>query len=158
MTRESLAILVGGLIALILRLGDVLLKWTARRLGIPEDSEQEEEEEEPVKKVRKKDGRMATLAENKYQAKLIKKLYEMFPGCFVLKNDPQYLQGVPDLIVLYRSNWAMLEVKASKGSPSEQNQEYYVDAFGRMSFASFISPETEEAVLYELQRAFGISR
>lgn len=154
MTRESLAILVGGLIALILRLGDVLLKWTARRLGIPEDPEQEE----IVKKVRKKDGRMATLAENKYQAKLIKKLYEMFPGCFVLKNDPQYLQGVPDLIVLYRSNWAMLEVKASKGSPSEQNQEYYVDAFGRMSFASFISPETEEAVLYELQRAFGISR
>lgn len=34
MTREYFAILIGGIIALVLRLGDVLVKWVAKRLGV----------------------------------------------------------------------------------------------------------------------------
>ena len=39
------------------------------------------------------------MLENKFQAKLIKEIKEEFPGCIVLKNDPTYIQGVPDLLV-----------------------------------------------------------
>lgn len=31
--------------------------------------------------------------ESEFQAKLIKKLKELFKGCIILKNDPEYLQG-----------------------------------------------------------------
>jgi hypothetical protein len=48
------------------------------------------------------------MTENQYQAKLIKKIKARFPGCVVLKNDPIYQQGVPDLIVLWKDFWASL--------------------------------------------------
>lgn len=94
------------------------------------------------------------LRERQYQARLIRKLHKMFPGCFILKNDPEYLQGVPDLTILFRGTWAALEVKASKDAPCQPNQEYYIDLLGEMSFAAFIYPENEEDVLRELQFTF----
>ena len=39
--------------------------------------------------------------ENKFQAKLIKDIESRFPGCIVIKNDANYIQGIPDLTVLY---------------------------------------------------------
>jgi hypothetical protein len=51
------------------------------------------------------------MPENVYQAKLIKRLRDLFPGCLILKNDTSYMQGVPDLIVLFNDRWGMLEVK-----------------------------------------------
>jgi len=96
--------------------------------------------------------------ENRYQADLIKKLNVRFPGCVVLKNDSSYIQGIPDLLVLFRNKWAMLEVKASHNSAEEPNQDYYVDLLNEMSFAAFIYPENEEEVLHELQLAFRVSR
>lgn len=98
------------------------------------------------------------MLENEYQAHLIKLLRAMFPGCFILKNDTDYLQGVPDLLILYRNKWAMLEVKASATSPSRPNQEYYVDMLNEMSYSAFIYPENEEQVLYEIQQAFRARR
>jgi hypothetical protein len=94
------------------------------------------------------------LLESVYQGKLIKKLQVLFPGCVVLKNDPGYLQGVPDLIVLYRDRWAMLEAKANEKSPCRPNQPYYVEKLNEMSFAAFIYPSNEEEVLRALQRSF----
>ena len=38
--------------------------------------------------------------ENQFQAKLIRELKTVFPGCVVLKNDASYLQGFPDLLIL----------------------------------------------------------
>lgn len=96
--------------------------------------------------------------ENTYQPRLIKKLEKLFPGCFILKNDSGYLQGVPDLLVLYRNHWAMLEVKRSANEDKEPNQEYYVELLGEMSFAAFIYPENEEEVLHALQQTFGAGR
>lgn len=94
------------------------------------------------------------MRESKYQADLIKTLRLLFPGCFILKNDTDYLQGVPDLLILWRDRWAMLEVKARMSSPVQPNQEYYVDMLDQMSFAAFICPQNEEEVLSELQQAF----
>ena len=75
-----------------------------------------------------------------------------------MKNDPTYIQGIPDLIVLYKNKWAMLECKRSKKERHRPNQDYYIEKMGKMSYASFIYPENKEEVLNELQRAFGIRR
>lgn len=77
----------------------------------------------------------------------------MFEGCVILKNDEQYIQGIPDLLILYRKKWAMLECKQSEHSTRRPNQHYYINLLGEMSFARFIYPENKEEVLYELQKA-----
>lgn len=96
---------------------------------------------------------MAT-KENKFQAQLIKDIKTRFPGCLVLKNDSSYIQGVPDLTVLYNQHWAMLECKRDQSAPHQPNQEYYVQMADSMSFARFIHPGNREEVLDELQRSF----
>jgi hypothetical protein len=94
------------------------------------------------------------MLERVYQARLIKKLRIMFPGCVILKNDSSYIQGIPDLTILWGTCWAMLEDKANTKSIVQPNQPYYVDLLNDMSFAAFICPENEAEVLYELQQAF----
>lgn len=94
------------------------------------------------------------MLENEFQSKLIKELKKIFPGCMVIKNDPNYIQGIPDILVLYNNRWAALECKKSKGANRQPNQQYYVDKMNNMSFASFIFPENKEEVLNELQRSF----
>jgi hypothetical protein len=96
--------------------------------------------------------------ESLYQNKLVKKLQIIFPDCFILKNDPADNQGIPDILILWGNQWAMLETKISERASRQPNQHYYINMFDRMSFASFISPETEEGVLYDLQSALGIKR
>lgn len=92
--------------------------------------------------------------ERDFQAKLIKELKSIFPGCIVLKNDSSYIQGIPDLLVLYRDKWASLEVKRSRTASHRPNQSYYVDLMDEMSFSRFICPENKEEVLHELEQAF----
>lgn len=91
--------------------------------------------------------------ESKYQRGLIKKLEQMFPGCVILKNDPAYLQGVPDLVIFYEDRYAFLEVKASATAPHRPNQPYWVARLNEMSYAAFIYPSNEEEVLRALERA-----
>lgn len=95
-----------------------------------------------------------SLKENQYQAKLIKKLTKMFPGCVVLKGDASYRQGTPDLILLWNDCWAALEVKSSAPANVQPNQDYYITTLSDMSFAAYIYPENEEEVLSALQQAF----
>lgn len=92
--------------------------------------------------------------ESLFQASLIRELKEKFSGCIVLKNDPSYIQGIPDLLILFRDKWAALECKKSISSSRRPNQEYYISELGKMSYASFIYPENKEDVLNELQEAF----
>lgn len=96
------------------------------------------------------------MLESNFQAKLIQELKERFPGCMVLKNDPNYIQGIPDLLVLYGDKWASLECKKSANSKKQANQSYYVEKMNRMSFSRIIFPENKEEVLNELQQAFDI--
>lgn len=94
------------------------------------------------------------MLESKFQRELIKEIESLFPGCIVMKNDPNYIQGIPDLIVLYGSRWAALECKRSETSPHRPNQDYYVSKMNEMSYSSFVYPENKQEVLYELQRSF----
>lgn len=91
--------------------------------------------------------------ESRFQLDLIDELEEMLPGCIVLKNDPDYIQGIPDLLVLFQDRWAALEVKKSAKEHHQPNQDYYVELMDNMSFARFIYPENKEEVLYDLERA-----
>ena len=95
------------------------------------------------------------MRESKFQADLKKELKRRFPGCIILKNDPMCIQGIPDLVILYKDKWAMLECKRSACAATQPNQEYYVELLRNMSYASFICPENKEEVLNEIQQAFG---
>lgn len=92
--------------------------------------------------------------ESGFQSKLIRELKKMFPGCMVMKTDPSYIQGLPDLLILYGDKWATLECKRSANAKRQPNQPYYVDKMDKMSFSRFICPENKESVLLELQHAF----
>ena len=96
------------------------------------------------------------MLESDFQAKLIRELKKRFPGCIVTKNDPNYIQGFPDLTILYNDKWATLECKRSSRAKKQPNQDYYVGRMNDMSFSSFICPENKEEVLHELQQAFVI--
>lgn len=98
------------------------------------------------------------MKESRFQSTLIEEIKNMFPGCIVLKNDPNYIQGFPDLIILYKDRWALLECKRSQSSTHRPNQDYYISKTNEMSFSRFIYPENKEEVLYELQQAFGPRR
>ena len=98
------------------------------------------------------------MRENKFQANLIKRIKKDLPGAMVLKNDPNYIQGIPDLLVLYNDRWAALECKRSQNAERQPNQEYYIETLGHMSYASFVYPENEEEVLYGLQQALTAGR
>lgn len=92
--------------------------------------------------------------ERDFQAKLIKELKEMFMGCIVTKLDSGYIQGIPDLLILYKDKWATLECKKSARAKKQPNQDYYVELMDKMSFSRFICPENKEEILHELQQTF----
>lgn len=95
--------------------------------------------------------------ESDFQAKLIKDIEHQFPGSIVTKLDSSHIQGIPDLLILYRDKWATLECKRSKRdyqNNKQPNQDIYVDRMNNMSFSKFIYPENREEVLSELQQAF----
>ena len=94
------------------------------------------------------------MAENNFQAHLIREIKNIFTGCIVLKNDPNYIQGFPDLLILYNDKWAALECKKSMSEKKQPNQEYYISKLNSMSFSKVIYPENKEEVLNDLQRAF----
>ena len=96
------------------------------------------------------------MRENKFQANLIKELKAMFKGCIVMKNDSSYIQGIPDLLVLYKDKWASLEVKKDANAKKQPNQEYYVGLMDEMSFSRFVSPDNKDQVLSELIKLFNV--
>lgn len=94
------------------------------------------------------------MLENKFKTKLVKEIEAMLPGAIVVHLDPNEIQGIPDILVLYQNKWAALEGKKSATATHQPNQDYYVDLMDRMSFARFIYPENKEEVLDELYEAF----
>ena len=98
------------------------------------------------------------MRESKFQSELKKEIKERFPGCIIMKEDCNQIQGIPDLLILYGSAWASLENKKSASAPHRPNQDYYVEKMNNMSFSRFIYPENKEAVLDELSEFFKTKR
>lgn len=92
--------------------------------------------------------------EREFQPALIKELQELFEGCVISKLDSSYTQGIPDLLILFKNKWAILECKKSADAKKRPNQEYYVNLLNGMSFSRFIFPENKEKVLNELSKFF----
>ena len=93
------------------------------------------------------------MQERDFQPKLIKEIKKRLPGCLVMKNDPNYIQGIPDLSVLYGSKWALLEVKKSKKATKQPNQPYYIQYAKDNAYGAIVNPENKEDILNELQQA-----
>jgi hypothetical protein len=94
------------------------------------------------------------MRENKFQSNLKKELKERYTGCVVTKLDANDIQGIPDLLILYKDKWATLENKKASKSSKQPNQEYYVNKMNDMSFSKFIYPENKDEVLKELDKVF----
>lgn len=77
-------------------------------------------------------------------------LEEIFTGCLIQKNDANYRQGVPDLLILFQNKWALLEVKKSANEKPRPNQRYYVAYARKHSYGSFVYPENRDEVIKEL--------
>lgn len=98
------------------------------------------------------------MKESVFQAKLIREIKKQFPGAIVLKNDPNYIQGFPDLTVLYKDRWAVLEIKQSEKASHQPNQDFYILQADKMSVGRFVYPENMMEVLDDLARSFQVSR
>ena len=94
------------------------------------------------------------MLESKFQGALIKEIKQRFPGAVVLKTDPNYIQGFPDRLILFRKHWAALECKREYNAHKQPNQEFYIDFLNNMSFAAFIQPENKVEVLNAMERSF----
>lgn len=94
------------------------------------------------------------MKESAFQNQLISELKKRFEGCIVLKNDASYIQGIPDLLVLYNDIWFALECKKNNRAHKQPNQEYYVKKMNDMSYAAFINPNNKEEILNDLEQAF----
>ena len=90
--------------------------------------------------------------ESGFQDKLKEELKKLFPGCMIFKMDQ--IQGIPDLLILYKDKWASLENKKSLKAKHQPNQDYYVDLMNKMSFSRFVCPENKDEVLEELKKVF----
>lgn len=91
--------------------------------------------------------------ESDFQKDLMDEIRRLYPGCVIVKNDPNYLQGFPDWTIFYKDRWAVLEAKKSEDADIQPNQPYYVELLDRMSFSRFVYPENKEEVLRGLQKA-----
>jgi hypothetical protein len=94
--------------------------------------------------------------ESGFQDKLRNEITERFPGCMIFKMDQ--IQGIPDLLVLYKDKWASLECKQGARSKHQPNQDYYVNLMNDMSFSRFVDKDNKEEVLRDLEQTFRAGR
>lgn len=90
--------------------------------------------------------------ESGFQDKLRNELKTKYPDSLIFKMDQ--IQGIPDLLILYKNKYAFLENKKSANAKHQPNQDYYVNKLNDMSFARFVFPENKNKVLEELDLYF----
>lgn len=93
------------------------------------------------------------MKESKFQKEVIDEIRELLPDAIIMKNDPNYIQGIPDLTILSGDKWATLEIKKSKDATHQPNQDFYVERMNNMSYSAFIFPENKEEVLHEMAQS-----
>lgn len=94
------------------------------------------------------------MKESEFQRNLKAEINIRFPGALVIKEDSNSIQGIPDLLILYKDKWASLECKKSGKSHIQPNQEFYVNKMNEMGFSRFIFPENRVEVLNDLDLYF----
>ena len=94
------------------------------------------------------------MLENRFKTNLVNEIESLFPGCIVIHMDPNEVQGISDLLILYGNKWAALEGKKNANASHRPNQDYYVELLDNWSFARFIYPENKDEVLADLKRYF----
>lgn len=94
------------------------------------------------------------MRESDFQSDLRRKIENEIPGSVVQKGNPNWIQGFPDLIILYKNHYACLECKASANEPFRPNQEYYIEQINNDAFCAVVYPENMKEVLDELKRYF----
>lgn len=97
------------------------------------------------------------MLERDFQPTVIKAIERRMPEAIVTKIDP-YIQGIPDLLILFNDRWAMLECKKDRFAKHRPNQDYYIDILDRMSFAAFIYPENMEEILDAMEQSLRSKR
>ena len=90
--------------------------------------------------------------ESGFQDSLRYELTQRYPESMIFKMDQ--IQGIPDLLILYKNKYAFLENKKSANAKHQPNQDYYVNKLNNMSFARFVFPENRDRVLEELDLYF----
>lgn len=94
------------------------------------------------------------IRENAYQSKLIKKLRQLHPDWIIVKNDANYLQGIPDWTVFANGKYAFFDVKRSSDAVHQPNQDWYINNANETgAFGMFVYPENEEEFLNEIQQS-----
>lgn len=97
------------------------------------------------------------MVEAKFQRDLIERLEKEFPGCIITKNDPSYIQGIPDLTMLYKNLWVALECKRSSTAGLQPNQEWYIEMMNDMGgIAYVVYPENLEEVINDIKFKLGV--
>ena len=86
-----------------------------------------------------------------YNNVLLPELVVYFPEAEIIRVDPSTNRGKPDYIILNGKRWAALETKRSPTAGIQPNQEYWVNLFNDMSYASFVYPENQKRVIAELR-------
>lgn len=95
--------------------------------------------------------------ESAFQSHIILRLRDLIePDGYVLCLDGNYIQGFPDILILYIDRWAALECKRNQNAHIEPNQRYYITHLNELAFAAFICPENEEEVINDLHKALRI--
>ena len=92
---------------------------------------------------------MSGKLERDFQANLIKELQIRFPGCMVTKLDSSHIQGIPDLLILYKDHWGTLECKKNAKAKKQTNQEYYVEKMNAMGLLGDL-PESNQISLFDI--------
>ena len=82
------------------------------------------------------------MLERKFQTQLIDELERLFPGCLILKNDEQWLQGIPDPTICGVATGRSWKVSGLLKHPLGPNQAYYIEVAQKMSFGAFYLPRT----------------
>lgn len=83
------------------------------------------------------------MLESQFQSKLIKELKKLFPGCIVMKSDSGYLQGIPDLLILFNDKWAALECKQHAGAKKATEPRILCGQDGRDVFFQIYLPREQ---------------
>lgn len=96
------------------------------------------------------------MLESKFQHDFITEVKKIFgDSVMVLKNDPNYIQGIPDFTILCGCKAALLEFKRTKDARHQPNQDYYINKANQNGgYATFVYPENKQQVLSDLYKYF----